>query len=254
MANPLPPFEFTAPALAPAGFGLYDVATIVDMPQPGTNDPRVYGGVHIRPVNCSQAFGTWPTDPCAAPPRDTTKHGDRPTSNLVFEPVQVWAYDECDPQGTDEESQALALQTLRLQERLLVESAFAAVLLAQAGAAGAATTLVDAVGSLEETVGEWGYTGVIHAARRWAAVAADDEQAKLIGSDLRTLLGNRWAFGGGYASVLADTLVATGPIYMWRYAPFVQTALDPSINRRASIAEQLIVVGFECAAAAVTIS
>lgn len=255
MANPMPPFEFTAPANPPAGYGLYDVATMVDLTDPGTDAPRVHGGVHVIPVNCSESFGTWPTDPCAAPPRDTTKHGDRPTSDLEFAPVMVWSYDECGPMVTDAESQALALQTLRLQERLLVESAFATLLLSEAGVPAAASDFLDALGKLEEIAGEWGYTGVIHAGRRWAGVgsAADAVKEQPDGS-LVTTLGNRWAFGGGYGGVLADTLVITGPVFGWRYKPFVQTTLDPNTNLRATVAEQLIVMAYECAIAAVTIS
>lgn len=250
----LPPMEFTAPAASPAGYGLYDAATTVTLPDPspGTRE-RIHGGVHIRPVNCSESFGTWPADPCAAPPADTFKEGDRPTTDVVFAPIQPWAYDECDPVETDVQSQALALLTLDLQERLLVESDFAATILADAGAAGTAASLIDAVGKLEEIMGEAGYNGVIHASRRWAAAAADASLLK--GSaPYRTPLDNTWAFGGGYSSVLADTLVVTGPVYIWRYEPIVETALDPNINRRASIAERLVVVGYECVVAAITIS
>lgn len=249
----LPPMEFTAPAVSPAGYGLYEAAVVADLPDPtpGTRD-RIHGGVHIRPVNCSESFGTWPTDPCAEPP-DILKEGDRPTSDVTFAPIQPWAYDECDPQETDEQSQSLVLQTLNLQERLLVESDFAATILTAAGAAGTASSLVEAVGKLEEIIGELGFNGVIHAGRRWAAAAAD--ASLLTGSGAyKTPLDNTWAFGGGYGSVLGDTLIITGPVYVWRYPAFVQSTLDPNINRRASVAERLVVVGFECVVAAVTIS
>ena len=250
----LPVMEFTAPVLSPAGYGLYAAATVYDLsdPTPGSNTPRFHGGLVIRPVNCSESFGTWPTDPCATP--DILKEGDRPTSDVTFNPIQPWAYDECDPQETDEQSRALALQTLALQEPLLVESDFAATLLTNAGAAGTASSLIDAVGQLEEILGEAGYNGVIHASRRFAAQAADASLLIRSGDTYRTPLDNTWAFGGGYASVLDDTLVVTSPVYVWRYAPFAETTLDPSINRRASVAERLIVVGYECVVAAVTIS
>jgi hypothetical protein len=256
MANPLPPMEFDALPLDPAPYGLYDAATPTDLsePTPGSGTGRIFGGVHIRPLNCSEAFGTWPTDPCAAPPVDTFKEGDRPTSDTVFDPVLPWAYEECDPLETDAASQARALQTLNLQERLLVESAFATQILADAGGPLAATSLIEAVGKLEEALGEAGYVGNIHAARRWASEAASVSLLKSTASAYRTVLGSAWVFGGGYAGVLGDTLVATGPVYIWRYAPIVNTALDPSINRRASVAERLVVVGYECIVAAVTIT
>lgn len=255
MTNPMPEMEFTAPAVAPAGYGLYAAATVNDLPDPtpGSNAPRFHGGVHIRPVNCSESFGTWPADPCAATP-DILKEGDRPTSDTVFAPILPWSYDECDPQETDEQSQALALQTLALQEPLLVESDFAATILTAAGVAATASSLVEAVGKLEEILGEAGYNGVIHASRRFAAQAADASLLIKSGGAYQTPLENTWAFGGGYASVLDDTLVVTSPVYVWRYRPFVETTLDPSINRRASVAERLIVVGYECVVAAVTIS
>jgi len=250
----LPVMEFTAPALSPAGYGLYAAATVTDLPDPspGTTS-RFHGGLHIRPVNCSESFGTWPTDPCAATP-DQIKEGDRPSSDVTFDPIQPWAYDECDPQETDEQSQSLALQTLALQEPLLVESDFAATILTAAGAAGTASSLIEAVGKLEEILGVAGYNGVIHASRRFAAQAADASLLIRSGDTYRTPLDNTWAFGGGYASVLDDTLVVTSPVFVWRYPAFVQTALDPSINRRASIAERLVVVGYECVVAAVTIT
>lgn len=257
MVNPLPEMEFTAPAVSPQGYGLYAAAAargfVNDLPDPTTNAPRFHGGVHIRPVNCSESFGTWPSDPCAALP-DILKEGDRPTSDVVFEPIQSWAYDECDPQETDQQSQALALQTLALQEPLLVESDFAATILSDAGAPATASGLVAAVGKLEEILGEAGYNGVIHASRRFAAAAADANLLIKSGGAYQTPLENTWAFGGGYGGVLGNTLVVTGPVYVWRYRPFVETTLDPSINRRASVAERLVVVGYECVVAAVTVT
>lgn len=254
MTNPMPPMEFDAVRQSPAGYGLYSAALVTDLPDPANNAPRFHGGVHIRPVNCSESFGTWPTDPCAAPPPGELKEGDRPTTDVIFNPIQPWAYDECDPQETDEQSQALALQTLALQEPLLVESDFAATILADAGVAQTAGTFLEAVGLIEEILGEAGYNGVIHASRRYAAQAADASLLVKNGLTYQTPLENTWAFGGGYASILGDTLVVTGPVYVWRYKPFVETTLDPSINRRASVAERLIVVGYECVVAAVTIS
>lgn len=256
MANPLPPYIVDALPAPPAPFGLYDVVAPIDLANPSTNSPRIQGGVQILPVNCSQSFGTWPADPCADPPEGQKKSGDRPTTDLTFLPTVVWAYDECDPQEPVGDSQALARQTLALQERLLVESAFAATLLDLAGDPGpipTAPTFLEAIGALEEALGESGYLGAIHLSRRFAAEATMFRWTNQTGPVLKTPLGHSYVFGGGYGSVLEDTLIATGPLYLWRYPELVRTELDPNINRLATVAEREIVVGFECFIAAVTI-
>jgi hypothetical protein len=254
VSSPLPPFVFRALPSPPAGFGLFDAINhVFDIPNPSPDDQRVYGGVIVLPVNCSESFGTWPSDPCAAPPDGEKKAGDRPVSDLVFEPLLPWAYDECDPQEPVSESQALAQQTLTLKQRLLAESDFAALLLDQAGTPQTAPTLVDGIGLLEESLGETGSLGVIHASRRFAAEASTLRWTNQTGPVLKSPLGHNYAFGGGYGAVLGNTLVATGQLYMWRYPPTVITTLDPATNRLATIAEQVVVVGYECFVAAVTI-
>jgi hypothetical protein len=253
VSSPLPPFVFRALPSPPAGFGLYDAASYVfDIPNPSDNDQRVFGGAIILPVNCSDSYGTWPSDPCAAPPDDTKKEGDRPTTDLVFEPLLPWAYDECDPQEPVEESQALALQTLTLKERLLVESDFATRLM-EGVSPGTAPTLVDGIGLLEEELGATGSLGVIHASRRFAAEASTLRWTNQSGPVYKSPLGHNYAFGGGYGDVLGNTLIATGQLYLWRYPATVITTLDPATNRLATIAEQVVVVGYECFVAAVTI-
>lgn len=253
MTNPMPVVEFDAPAVNPAGLGLYAAATVFDTARPS----RILAGVNVRPYNCSEAFGTWPTDPCADPDPELRKFGVRPESGEPFEPLQPWAYDECGPGVTDEESRARAAQTLRLQEPLLVESAFATRLLADAGAVpggiGTATDLADAIGQLEVALGETGYQGYIHASRYWAPQASQYRWDSQTGAVLKTPLRHSWVFGGGYASVLGNTLVATGPVFVWRDELTVNTTFDYRVNIKASVAERTVVVGYECIIAAVTI-
>lgn len=250
MANPQPPIDFDAPAVNPAGFGLYSAAQMVDT----GNKSRIYAGVQFRPsVNCAANAGTWPSEPCP----DITglkKEGERPTPGDPFDPVTVWAYDECRADEPEADVLARANQTLRLQEPLLVESAFATRLLADAGAPTAATSFTDAIGKLEEFMGEQGYNGVIHLSRRFAAVASQYTWGSQSGSVLRSPLGHQYAFGGGYGDVLGNTLVVTGPVTVWRDDVSSRAALDARTNLRAAVAERTILVGYECSVLAVAIS
>lgn len=251
MTSPLPSLEYDAPPVNPAGYGLYDAATIITAENGGL---RVGQDVQIRPLNCETAFGTWPADPCEVVDPELRKEGDRVDGADPFEPVVPWAYDECDPQETNTESQSRALQTLRLREPLLVESDFATRLLIDDGAPVVVADIVEAVSALETELGEAGYLGVIHASRRWAAYAAQAQLIVRSGPILRTPLGHTWVFGGGYDAVLGATLVATGSVTVWRGGAVVNTALDPSINRRLSVAERNVVVGYECLVTSVTVT
>jgi hypothetical protein len=259
VATPNPAF-YDAPAVNPAGLGLYTAATLLDVPLPTTSTPadeRIGFGLLIRPINCAAGAGTWPANPCAAAPGGgVRKEGDRAETPEVFLPVEVWGYDECGPREFGPKIADRALQNLKLQEPLLVESAFATRLLADAPAPTVVPDIVAAVSALEELLGDAGFLGVIHASRRFAARA---ESAHLIirsggsGGILRTPLGHTWAFGGGYADVLEDTLVATGPVTVKR-EPIVQIdGLDPNTNLKFSLAERKIVDGYECHISAVTV-
>lgn len=253
MPSLMPAVEYDAPAARPAGLGLYEAATVTNTARPS----RILAGVNVRPFNCAESFGTWPTDPCAAPPTGRRKAGDRVSPRDTFKPMQLWAYDECDPVETEEQSAARAQQTLRLQEPILVESAFGARLLADAAAGGAIPTvksLAEGIGVLEEALGEAGYGGYIHASRRFAAPASLYRWDNQTGAVLKTPLRHSWVFGGGYGSVLGNTLIATGPVFVWRDELTSKTVLDPRINRRATVAERTVVAGYECLVAAVTIT
>ncbi len=244
-------FQWVTPAVAPSGFGLLNVATPV-----ADNDKRFpFNGVSLQSPNCSTSFGSWPVAPCVDPTDpDAIKAGDRQPYGPVFEPTGTWAYEECDPQETDAQNTARALVTLRLRQPIIVEQEFAARLIADSAAGDVeSTSFLAAIGNLEERIGETGMNGFIHASIRFAALAADAGILVKSGSLWKTQLGNTWVFGGGYADVLADTLVATGPVYFWRGNEKTFTTLDERINRRAAVAEQQIVVAYECFAESATI-
>lgn len=250
-----PVFYEAAPA-TPAGYGLFAAAQIIDT---GDAPRRHLQGVDIRPFNCDQGFGTYDSDACIAG-SPAVKEAERALQGDTFEPLVVWAADECAPDTTEAETQARADQTLRLHAPLLVEAAFAGRLLADAAAPTVVASLEEAIGVLEEFMGEQGYNGFIHAARRWAAPASQYRWTNQTGAILRTPLGSGWVFGGGYADVLGDTLVATGPLYLWRDAPTRQAVTTGSSpvplhnNSVYALAEQVFVPAYECAIMAVTIT
>lgn len=253
MTNPLPPVDYVAQPVPGSGYGLAAAATIIDTGEVA----RHLGGVNIWPYNCDTGAGTYSTDLCDDDPV-VKAAGERPEP-VTFSPLVVWAASECAPDQTEEEVMARAAHTRTLHEPLLVESAFATRLLADAAAPTTVGSLAEAIGVLEEFLGEQGYQGYIHAARRWATPASLFRWNNQTGPLRRTPLEHAWVFGGGYASVLGNTLVATGPLYMWRSRPFehVTTTGSSSVaahnNSVYALSERVITVGYECAVMAVTI-
>lgn len=250
----LPPVDYVPPPLTPAGNGLYAAATITEV----TGPARQLGGVRIWPYNCDQGYGTYSAELCSDDEPAIKAAQDRP-GPLEFEPVVVWAADECRPDQTETEVLARAVHSRALHEPLLVESAFAVRLLADAGAPTVVPDIATAIGMLEEFLGEQGYQGAIHAARRWAAPASFYRWGSETGPVLRSPLGHRYVFGGGYADTLGTTLVATGPLYVWRGEPFEQVVttgnhVEPELNNTVyGLSERVVVVGYECAIMAVTV-
>ena len=61
-------------------------------------------------------------------------------------------------------------------------------------------------------------------------------------------------FGGGYVDTLDDTLVATRVSYGWRSEAQVREAFDTTHNRFLAIAERAVVIGYEQAVAAATLT
>jgi hypothetical protein len=251
-ATPLP-VVFEAPPLPAQGYGLYAAATVLDTTGPTR---ELLSGIDLHPYNCDTGIGTYSTELCDDDPQIKTA-GER-GAPLHFEPMVVWAASECRTDQTEAEVQARATHTRTLHEPSLVESAFAARLLTDAGAPTVVPDLATAIGTLEAFLGEQGYAGYLHASRRWAVGAGNLKAAS--GSPLlRTNMGNTWVFGGGYDSALGDTLVATGPLFVWR-APVTEQVVTtgshsvPAYNNTVyALSERVVTVGYECALMAVTI-
>lgn len=249
MTNVLPPVLHDAAPVNPPGFGLYAAATVTDLSGPS----RLLGGVSLRIYNGIARTGDWPADITAEP--DLTKDPGRPDQwTEVFETVVGWSAVEAEPTEPVDELRARAEHGLILTESHHTEAAIVPRLLADAGPAAAVPGLAAALGQLEQALAAAGLPGVIHAPRRYAALAA---QANLLvrGSGAhRTPLGNTWAFGSGYADGLGDTLIATSPVTVWRDPLVVNDTLDPDRGARYAVAERAVAVGYEHAVAAVTIT
>ncbi|WP_231894735.1 hypothetical protein [Gordonia sp. 852002-51296_SCH5728562-b] len=116
--------------------------------------------------------------------------------------------------------------------------------------------IVEAVAELEAALGRTNTIGVIHASPRWAAHAADHNLLQFVGGGApRTPLGHLWVFGGGYEdSPMSDTLVATSPLYGWRDAVAVRDTIEARYNQYVAIAERSVVIGYERAIGAATIT
>ena len=84
--------------------------------------------------------------------------------------------------------------------------------------------------------------------------SVDPDQIKSAGGAMRTTLGHRWVFGGGYVDTLDDVLIATSPLYGWRDTVQVRKALTQQQNTYAAVAERSVVIGYEHLIAAVQIT
>ena len=257
--NPMPSVVYYATPAPTQGYGLYAAATVFD----STTPTREIGGVDIWPYNCDTGWGTTPVELCwddiAEAP--TKSSGERAAPEH-FAPIIAYGASECQPGAgiTEDEVMGRARHNRDLHEQQLVESALATRMLTDAGAPATAATTEEALGMLEEWLGEQGYNGYIHAARRFSARSAGffDDTAR--GGRLMTHLDNTWVFGGGYASVLGNTMVATGPLYVWRALPndnvtTTGSHLTPAFNNSIyALSERVIVAGYECSAYAVTVT
>lgn len=210
----------------------------------------------------SAVDGTALTGPNAgAKTQPVRKLGQRPPDGLPFDPITVWAADEC---GIGPISQAeimvRAQQNLRLLEPVAVERDMSVRMLADAALEGAIPTrddIVSGIAYLEGIMAETGTTGIIHASAEWATVAASRQilpYQQTVG--LKSKLGHQFAFGGGYVQGLGDTLVATSPIYGWRNDVVTRTAIgsDPYDNTFIAISERSVCIGYEELIGAVTIT
>ena len=246
------PVEWDAPLVNPDAIGLFP-ATVFPAAE---MIPRwLASGVRIRPHNYdTENTGVWGA-PWCGDPGDESKDGERQGLADPFEPVVVWSFDQCDLTAPSQaEVRERATQNLRLREETNVEREFAGRLKLDAGNPTTVASLIAAVGALEEALAATNTVGQVHASARWAAAAADAGLLTRTGAGFLTPLGHRWVFGGGYAPVLGDTLVATSPTFGWRTAPELRETTDHTHNRFIAIAESSVVVGYEQTIAAVTVT
>lgn len=233
------------PALAnPAPYGLYGTATVLETP-----DPNRFGfdGLLVRSLNCGPS-GVWPYGYCEDP-GEATKGGER-ADDLSFAGLVVWAADDCGLLADHDEQLVRARQIMRLHEHVRVEEHLAGVLAAAAVPTPAAD-LTAALGVLEEAIGGYGFTGVVHAPAHLAAPAAAAQLIVREGPRLLTPLGHRWAFGTGYDG---DTLYGTGPVVIHRGPVVESTGPAHRTNERLVVVEREVLVSWECFTVAVAIA
>lgn len=253
--NELMPVVIDAPFVNPSATGLYAATSWTEEAGP----PRwLADGVRIRPWNYGggNSFGVWGQPWCGEPGSDEQelKTGTRPDMEPdPFQPMTVWAYDECDLTAPSRaEVRARAQQVLRLEEQTAVERSFAARLLLDAEVIASRPTLAEAIGYLEGELSKTNTMGLIHA----GAHLASDLGSHLVfssGVGQRSILGHRYVFGGGYVEGLGSTLVATSPVFGWRDAVQVRETVDAQRNTFVAIAERSVVVGYEHLVAAVAV-
>ncbi|WP_280244252.1 hypothetical protein [Nocardia abscessus] len=243
--------EVYRPPLAnPGAGGLYTAATVLNPQEPS----RLAQGITVESWNCGPSW-VWPIN-CEAPIPDPSPKGAQDRApNLEFDEdtgTVVGADDNCSALVPEGEAQERAQQLLRLHESVRVEQELTPRLLAMAGAPSTVTGLVAAVGALEESVAEFGFPGVLHAAPHLAAAMYAAQLVIRSGAQLLSPLGHRWAFGAGYAD-LAETIVATGPVVVHRGPVVTIHGPDYPKNQRLSVAEREVLVTWECWTEAVTI-
>ncbi|MCM6777925.1 hypothetical protein NDR87_31495 [Nocardia sp. CDC159] len=242
--------EVYKPPLAnPSGGGLYTAATIIDAGDP----PRLAHGVVVDTWNCGPSW-VWPIA-CEAEQPDPSPKGTEPRTDWLDTPFTgdvIGADDNCSALVPETEAAQRAQQLLRLHEPVRVEQQLTTRLLTAAGAPATVAGLVAAVGALEETVAEFGITGVLHAAPHLAAAVQAAQLVTRSGAYLVSPMGHRWAFGAGYAD-LGETIVATGPVTVHRGPVSMTHGPDYPHNARLSVAEREVLVSWECWTEAVTI-
>lgn len=256
--HPLP-VHFEAPLVNPSPGGLYPAT---NWTEEGDGPTRwLSGGVEVRGQNYSdgQASGIWDAPWCPPPALDgPRKEGERQTILDIFEPMTVWAYDECDLTAPSRaEVQTRAAQILRLEEQPAVEREFAARLLLDAADLGPVQAVADvtaAVGALEAAMAKTNTLGYFHLGTQWASPLASAHLISRTGTGFTTPMGHRLILGGGYVDGLGDVIVATSAPFGWRSSVQVREAVDERHNTYAAIAERSVVIGYEALIAAVEVT
>lgn len=249
----LAPTRFQAPPINPAPNGLYAATQWTEIAE--DQPSRHLNGVEVRGINYGgdSAFGVWEGHYCAAPQPGQIKDGVRPGILPPFEPVTVWAYDECDLTAPGRvEVEQRAAQILRLEEQVAVEQEFANRMLLDAGTPETAATLKLAVAHIEGVFARTNTLGFLHIGAQWPAL----EPGLFIKSGTTRVspAGHTWVIGGGYVDGLDNVLVATSQPFGWRDEVAVRTAIDERHNIFAAIAERTVLIGYEALIGAVVVT
>ena len=270
------------PQPGPLRYGLFNVAppqTIQPTPEdPNLPDHAYGGGLVYDPVGCGDAHNY--AINCDTP---VVKTFDPNSPEVTVLPWNVYASLICGTYGYTPDY--LAAKTgLRLyaNEQEAVEAAFwsggfgNAPILTAAGATdvGGGLTfadITDAVAALERfAYANYGYHAVLHANTAVHAYAADANlvhSADYFGAvwgtpasdpTLRTALGTKWVFGGGYpgtgplgvAPAAGKTYIwITGNVTVWRqptFTPSLQQTFDRTFNQWNVLSERGYLATFDC--------
>lgn len=286
MPLPLPTIE--VPSQPVRRVGLLDAAVVRDM----TNPHMMSVGAQWEAESCTKAR-LYPA-PCQEPPYDSFTYDPREALRAVYA-FNVYASEICTPVGT---SLREAHRRVRTRLELGAQTGVEAALWGGAGTiqgvfqlmntatlvtpVTAATTLVEAVSTLEQTAAGLGDGPIlIHARPRMAAymgarglldagpfspsLPASAKELK------RTHLGSTVVFGGGYAGTSPDDatapsatqeyMFATGRVLIWQSAVVDgppegvgDQTLNLTTNQRAIFAYRTYGISVECFAAAVQVT
>lgn len=268
-------------------YGLFNVAppqTLINT-EDGQNiaDHAYGGGLTYDPMGCGEAH---PYEINCDPPVE--KDFDDNSAEIEVLPFAVYASLVCGPRGmTPQYMTQKTLERLHSSEQHAVEEAFwtgaagntpaidgpGAV---DVGAGGTFANIVDGVAALEAhaygTV-PYGYHAVLHANSAVHAYAAESHLvhtaaegfAPVWGTTvdeptLRTSLGTKWVFGGGYpgtgpagvAPGAGETYIwITGNVTVWRQAEWTppdpaRSAFDKTLNQFKLLAERGYLATYEC--------
>lgn len=273
MAAITPPVYVAPPAHGPRRYGLFNAASILDLPIHGRT-----GGVQWEPEPCGPAYLYTAECPITNQNAKTLTDTIAPQTAAPF---VVYTDLVCAPVGrTPEEQQRRVIERLRGAEQTSVEAALwnggavgATPNLNGAGAtivvAGAATSLRARIALLEEAFySAYGYQGTIHVNTTAYGQAADSVMIREIGTPslaasvpalLTTPIGSIWSFGAGYGVTgPAGVAPAAGSVWafmtpnvtVWQAAdenvPDPRQTFDRATNQMTVVAEREYAFGYDC--------
>jgi hypothetical protein len=279
-------------------YGIFNVAPPQSLPAPPPEDPNrndhaFAAGMYYDPVGCGPAH---PYAIVCPPSGSAAKTFDPNSAERLVLPFAVYASIQCSKGGVK-----ISYLTSKTEKRLFsseqaaVEAALwsggfgnapflidnsTSVLLSGAGTF---ATITDAVSAIEQamyggvpgTLDPYGYFGVIHATpavHAYASAAGLVDTANVFGAVwgvspneamLRTPLGSKWVFGGGYAgtgpgAAGAGAAPAAGKTYIWGTGnvslwrtddwtpPDELQVMDRTLNQYKLLYERVYLATYDC--------